>query len=68
MLEVFDLKSRKQIYYVKNETEDPQALLPVAFAHSGEAILCGSSIGKPRLWNCLDGDHLHHLHDGDNKG
>lgn len=43
---------------MKNNTENPGKLLPLALAHNGTMLVCGSTQGKPRLWRCQDGGYM----------
>ena len=52
----------QEVYSVKNNTENTGKLLPLVLAHHGTMLLSGSTKGKPRLWRCLDGEHMHVLH------
>ena len=45
-----------------NGSEHAGITTPVLFVHGGKALLTGSSIGKPRLWNSKTGEHYHALY------
>lgn len=63
--EVYNAPAGEFQFALTIEDEEPAMVLPVIYAHSGRMILCGSRVGKVRLWDSRGGEHIQCLrHEG----